>query len=243
MTILRYWWMRVSEVGLPTLLLCLGLARVNAAEDGWHQEQAFRWRPLSVPAPGKVGFNRLTEARTGIGFTNLLSEWEGATNRVLYNGSGVAIGDFNGDDRPDLYFCSLGVSNALFENLGDWKFRRVPGNAGAVGARFDRGAVFADVNGDGWDDLLVSTLSKGVRCYLNDGRGRLVDQTSSAGTQSDRGSSSMALGDIDGDGTLDLYIANYRSSDIRDQGEVTLQLVGGKIVPPPQVRRTTRGSQ
>ena len=186
------------------------------------------------PSRSKVGFTRLTEAETGIGFTNVLGEWEGATNRVLYNGSGVAFGDFNGDGRPDLYFCGLSTPNVLFENLGGWKFRRVTDNAGAVGQRFDRGAVFADLNGDGWDDLLVSTLAGGVRCYLNDGRGRLLDRTAAAGTRSERGSSSMALADIDGNGTLDLYIANYRSSDIRDQGEVTLQMVAGKVVVPPQ---------
>jgi enediyne biosynthesis protein E4 len=221
-------------MGYWTAFLCLGVWGLGAADDQWHEGEGHRWRALEVPSQGKAGFTRLTEAQTGIGFTNLLGEWEGATNRVLYNGSGVAFGDFNGDGRPDLYFCGLDTPNALFENLGNWKFRRVKDNAGAVGARFDRGAVFADVNGDGWDDLLVSTLSGGVRCYLNDGRGRLIDRTKEAGTGSNWGASSMALADVDGDGTLDLYISNYRSSDIRDQGEVTLKLVGGKIVPPPQ---------
>ncbi len=221
-------------IGWIALFGIYGIGRVSAGDDTWQAGDGFRWRALQVPVEGKPGFTRLTEPQTGVGFTNLLSEWDGATNRVLYNGSGVAVGDFNGDGRPDLYFCGLNTPNALFENLGGWKFRKVVGNAGAVGARFDRGAVFADVNGDGWDDLVVSTLSAGVRCYLNDGQGRLVDRTAEAGTGSDRGSSSLALADIDGDGTLDLYIANYRSSDIRDQGEVTLQLVGGKIVPPPQ---------
>jgi len=36
-----------------------------------------------------------------------LDEWSGAANRVLENGSGVAIGDVDGDGRPDIFFCSL----------------------------------------------------------------------------------------------------------------------------------------
>jgi enediyne biosynthesis protein E4 len=226
----------IGMIGWMGVSWLLGTVTLGAADYEWQEGEGFRSRALEVPKQGKVGFTRLTEVETGIGFTNILGEWEGATNRVLYNGSGVAVGDFNGDGRPDLYFCGLSTPNVLFENLGGFKFRRVLDAAGATGARFDRGAVFADLNGDGWDDLLVSTLANGVRCYLNDGQGRLVDRTTEAGTGSPWGASSMALADIDGDGTLDLYVANYRSSDIRDQGEVTLQVVGGKIEPPPQYR-------
>jgi len=50
------------------------------------------------------------------------------------------------------------------------------------------GAVFADLNGDGWLDLLVSAVGQGVLCYLNDGHGHFTDVTTSAGTASRFGS-------------------------------------------------------
>ena len=46
----------------------------------------------------------------------------------------------------------------------------------------------------------------------------------------------MALADVDGNGTLDLYVANNRSSDIRDEGSITLRRVGGKLVIPAKYR-------
>ena len=72
-----------------------------------------------------------------------------------------------------------------------------------------RGAVFADINGDGWLDLLISTSGHGVLCFTNKGDGTFVECSQSAGTLSRYGATTMALADIDGNGTLDLYVADY----------------------------------
>src|ERR1051326_5375744 len=62
----------------------------------WHADKAFRWAELDVPKGGKPGFTLLSQETTGITFTNTLDEATGAGNRVLYGGSGVAVGDFDG---------------------------------------------------------------------------------------------------------------------------------------------------
>src|ERR1051326_4715293 len=72
------------------------------AEPDWHQESGFRWAELSVPTNGKTGFKLLRPEETGITFTNTLEERTGEANRVLFNGSGVAIGDIDNDGLPDL---------------------------------------------------------------------------------------------------------------------------------------------
>ena len=57
----------------------------------------------------KVSVVGLGMARqTGVDFTNRLDEWSSAANRVLENGSGAAVGDFDGDGRPDIFAANWG---------------------------------------------------------------------------------------------------------------------------------------
>jgi hypothetical protein len=209
----------------------------GASESAWQSVPGGRSLELSVPAAGHTGFTLLSAAQTGLAFTNTLEEWQGASNRVLFNGSGVAAGDYDNDGWPDLFFCGLNTPNQLYRNLGGWKFKEVTAEAGlAAPGQFDRGAVFADINGDGTLDLLVATTGQGVRCFLNDGRGRFTDATRGARTASPHGSVTLALADVDGNGTLDLYVANNRTADMRDRGQVDLHLVNGRVAVPPALK-------
>lgn len=192
---------------------------------------------LRVPATGKNGFALLGPDQTGLTFTNQLSDWASAENRVLNNGSGVAAGDFDNDGRTDLFFCSLNNQNRLFKNLGDWRFADVTAHAGLKFATgYYRAALFADLNGDGSLDLLVGTVGRGVLCFLNDGRGRFTDVTTQAGTTTPYATESLALADIDGNGTLDLYVTNNRTDDIRDWPRIPVVVVNKKPTAPPSLR-------
>ena len=199
----------------------------------WQQHEGFRTAPLSVPATGRTGFTRLAGDLTGIHFTNDLPEEHSLTNHILLNGSGVAAGDIDGDGLCDLYFCSIEGHNRLFRNLGDWKFEDITAGAGvACEGQASTAAVFADVDGDGDLDLLVNSVGGGTRCFLNDGKGRFREVTAETGLFSHTGSMSMALADIDGDGTLDLYVANYRTSTMRDTFSMRIKVnqVAGRPV-------------
>jgi enediyne biosynthesis protein E4 len=221
---------------LVLILISVSLSRGPEcqAEAPWHEEGSFRWKDLAVLPGGKTGFRLLSPEETGILFTNTLDEQTGEANRVLFNGSGVAVGDVDNDGLPDLYFCSLNGRNALYKNLGDFRFKDVTAESGIVCSnRFCRGATFADINGDGFLDLLIATTGNGVACFLNDGRGHFSNFTAQAGTATKYGSVTMALADVDGNGTLDLYVANNRTDDIRDRGRVDLQMVNGKLTVPP----------
>jgi hypothetical protein len=171
---------------------------------------------------------------TGLSFSNLLADASAAANQVLQNGSGVALGDVDGDGWCDVYLCRLEGPNALYRNLGDWKFEEVTGKAGvACEGDMSTGAVLADLDGDADLDLLVNSVGGGTRCFFNDGRGGFTE--SNSGLQRRLGSMSMALGDIDGDGDLDLYVANYRTTTIRSTGIDVLN-VNGRRMPRPQDR-------
>lgn len=125
--------------------------------------------------------------------------------------TGQAWGDADGDGISDLYLTSQCGPSTLLTGLGNGQFRPSPAtDRVALSGRQAGGAVFADVDGDGRSDLLVLTYD-GPVLFHND-RGRdFQDVTASAGLRAVRGAHpvSAALADYDGDGRLDIFIANY----------------------------------
>jgi len=211
--------------GLALALLAGGLARAETSPADWQAGEGFRWRPLTVPAQGQTGFTRLPPAQTGLLFTNRLANERSITNRNLLSGAGVAAGDVDGDGLCDLFFCGLDSDNALFRNLGHWRFEDITARAGVALPGLDcMAAVLADVDGDGDLDLVVNTLGQGPRLLLNDGTGRFTDATDAAGLRARTGGMSLALADVDGDGDLDLYVVNYRETTIMDRPTTTFRI-------------------
>ena len=188
-------------------------------------DSGFVSAPLAVPKKGKAGFKRLLSPKTGIEFKNLLDNERSIRNRNLLSGSGVAAGDFDGDGWCDLYFCGLDNGNRLYRNLGGWKFEDITERAGVACVGQDSTAAgFADVDGDGDLDLLVNALGRGTRLFRNDGGFKLVEITKESGLTSTAGSMSMTLADIDGDGDLDLYVANFHPTTIKDRPNTKIRV-------------------
>lgn len=222
------------------LLLCFAIGTISRGAE-------IRTRPLNIPAGAKVGFTLMSPRDTSVVFTNSLADASAEKNRILENGSGVALGDVDGDGLCDIYLCGLERPNALFRNLGNWKFAEVPYAGGAACAgQASMGAVLVDVDGDGDLDLLVNGLGAGTRLFINDGKGHFTENTAS-GLDRKSGATSLALADVDGDGDLDLFVTTYRSNTIRDGPtpgfRVTQQ--GGAFVAEPadqyEIRNTPSG--
>lgn len=196
-----------------------------ASPEPWQDGPGFRYRdllpaPPAAPAPANtVGFSELPGSLTGLTFQNELPVRLMMENNNLMNGSGLAAGDFDGDGWCDLYFCAIQGTNALYRNLGHGRFALVT-NAPALGLpeRHSTGASFADLDGDGDLDLLVSTLGSGVHAFRSNGHGRFDEITAESNLTSDTGSMTLALGDVDGDGDLDLYVANYGTLSLLRSG-------------------------
>lgn len=135
-------------------------------------------------------------------------------------GSGVAVGDVNGDGWPDLYFNHLGARPNLLVNAGDGTFReetdawrlRGPGVEGVFGS------AFVDLDADGDPDLVLARIGTNI-VFMNGGPDAGFSRDTTArglgGGSSDL-SQTFAFADADGDGDLDAWLANGGASEQGD---------------------------
>lgn len=222
----------LSRAVLLILVVVLSSIRCHAADLKWEVISGGKKAALDVPKTGRSGFSLLLPEQTGITFSNVLTEARAAENQIRLNGSGVALGDIDGDGWCDIYLCGLENPNVLYRNLGNGRFEDITATAG-VGCtnQYSTGALLADVDGDGLLDLLVNGVGTGTRLFKNQGGGHFLEATNS-GLATKGGATSMALTDIDGDGDLDLYVANYRTTTIRSTGFALMRRGNQKAILP-----------
>jgi len=198
-------------------------------------------------------FKNPPASETGITFTNSISETEDLNildYLYFYNGGGVAIGDINGDDLPDIFFSGNQVKNRLYLNKGELKFEDISDKAGIAGnSSWNTGSVMGDINGDGLLDIYVCAVV-GINgfnghneLYINNGDNTFTESSSAYGLDFDTYSSSAAFLDYDLDGDLDMYLLNhavhtqesYGHADIRRKrnyqtGDKLLKNDNGKFI-------------
>lgn len=221
-----------SHARLICWLIALGLAGaglLGAAPARWEERAGHRAMAITLPSGKGEGFTRMDAAQTGIHFANVLAESRHLTNQILLDGSGVALGDVDGDGWCDLLLCHIDGANALYRNLGGWRFENIAAAAGVEAVGWNStGAALADLDGDGDLDLVLNGLGRGTSIFYNDGQGKFrpgpVLNAGSAAT-------GIALGDFDGDGFLDLYVVNYRFNALMDMPDAraTFRNVGGRL--------------
>lgn len=118
------------------------------------------WQPLADrAASSSPHFRRLDAAVSGLMFGNELRQQH--VLPYIYAGAGTAIGDYDGDGLPDIYLVSQDGPNKLFRQHGPLRFQDVTVAAGGLdgGAAWGSAASFADLDGDGWLDLLKRQMA------------------------------------------------------------------------------------
>ncbi len=171
----------------------------------------------AAPAGGPIRFHDVTR-QTGITFQHT----DGSSGRryiVETVTAGLALLDYDGDGDVDIYFlngaplkgCEVRVPpcNALYRNDGGWKFTDVTQQAGVADSGFGLGVAAGDYDNDGDLDLYVNNYGPNV-LYRNNGDGTFTDVTEEAGVANGHKVGAGAnFFDMDQDGDLDLFVANY----------------------------------
>ncbi len=125
-------------------------------------------------------------------------------------GQAVAVGDYNGDNLPDIYIVNYTGDNALYRGEAGGTFSEVALEAGVAQGNDGISCAWGDFNNDGHQDLVVAGLWHPDKLFFNCGDGTFADSSQmlrySRGRQR---ATSVSWGDVNRDGWLDLLVTNY----------------------------------
>ncbi len=189
---------------------------------------------MSQDDVGNGKFQKIDAGRSGLSVVNSYDDpkmWGERYQEMAFGaiGTGLAIGDYDNDGLPDLFLPVKTGGSRLYRNRGDFVFEDVTKRAGlleveetltesllglmgvsesreSVEKTWDQGAIFVDVDNDGWLDLYVTSFSARNRLYINRGDGTFSEESEDRGLDVLDGSGVAAFCDYDRDGFLDMYL-------------------------------------
>jgi len=209
----------------------------------WHEERGRASSPVFVDITSAAfGGNRsyITQLVPGTDYWRTVLD--GASGIDIYGHSGVSVGDIDGDGLDDLYVCQpSGLPNRLFRNRGDGTFEDITGSAGVGVLENTACALFADIDNDGRQDLIVLRTT-GPLLFLNQGGGKFrLKPDAFQFTNPPQGTfTGAAIADYDRDGWLDIYFCLYSYYQGADQYRYPMPYYDAENGPPNFMMRNNR---
>ena len=194
------------------------------------------------PATDPV-FEKVPSYVSGISFNNNVEETYQKNYEsfaYVYNGAGVATGDFNNDGLIDIYFVGNEVPNKLYINQGNMKFKDITVPAGVDGGKgWKNGVTLVDINHDGLLDIYVckggfkdADEDRRNLLYVNQGDLTFKEEAQKYGLDDDGYSLQAVFFDMDNDNDLDMYLTSRPDSFYLGLSK----MVSGKRNPPEKSR-------
>ena len=127
----------------------------------------------------------------------------------------TAVGDFDDDGLPDIFYARTYGHDRLYKNMGDGTFEDVAFDVGIVSNSGTNGSVLADFDNDGDLDLYLTRIGGyQYALYINEG-GTFTEQAVARGASLkspiQHSPTSVAVGDYDLDGYLDMYVGEWKT--------------------------------
>jgi hypothetical protein len=162
----------------------------------------------------------------GICYTPSSNKTDSAASRMS---GGIAVSDYNGDGLLDFYVShGRDGHGRLFRQTSEHQFVELTKTAGIAATSISRGAAFMDINLDGKPDLISTQDGPNwLQIFANNGDGSFTDITQSTGINLTKPAFSIAAGDYDLDGDLDLFFAHWLTDNTINPLEHLWQNQGG----------------